>query len=107
MVMFFIALLLFSFYYSNTLTRVFVAMASALLSVLTLWYIGMAWESSDGVEMWFSGLLPSIARAFNHACVKCHNLFVVVPSREAPSSHAPKHDSNAHSTPDHERGGVV
>jgi hypothetical protein len=107
MVMFFIALLLFSFYYSNTSTRAFVALASALLSILTLWCIGRAWESSDGVEVWFSNLLPSITRAFSHARDKCHNLFVVVPRREDPSSHVPKHVSNAHSTPGHERGGVV
>jgi hypothetical protein len=107
MVMFFIALLLYSFYYSNTSTRIFVAVASAMLAALTGWCIGRAWESSDGREVWFSSLLPSIARALSHACVKCHNLFVVISRRGHPSSHAPDHAESVHSMPDRDEGGVV
>ena len=109
MVMFFIALLLFSFYYSNTLTRIFVAVASAMLCILTVWCIRRAWESSDGREEWSSSLLPSILRAFGHARVRCHNLFVVISrrGREHPSSHAPEHDNGANSTSGHEEEEVV
>jgi hypothetical protein len=106
MVMFFIALLLFSFYYSNTPTRIFVTVASAMVTVLTSWCVGRAWESSDSV-VWSSSLLPSITHAFSKACGKCHNLFVVASRREDPSPHASKHDNNAHSPPEHEEGGVV
>ena len=105
--MFFIALLLFSFYHSNTSTRIFVAVASALLVIITLWCIGRAWEASVGGEVWFSGLLPSITRAFNHARVKCHDLFVVRSFQEDPSPRASRHDNSAHSTLDHEGGVVV
>jgi len=108
MVMFFIALLLFSFYYSNTLTRIFVAVASALLSVLTLWCIGRAWESSDGREVWLSNLLPSITRA-SHTRDICHKLSLAVMSlRGHLSLDAQEHgNTSAHSTTNHEEGGVV
>ena len=104
MVTFFIALLLFSFYYSNISTRVFVAVASALLAILTLWCIGRAWESSDGREAWSSNLVPTIKRALSHARGKCHNL---LPRWGRFSSHTQGHDNGAHSSPNHEEGGVV
>jgi len=103
MVMFFIALLLFSFYYSNTSTRIFVSVASAMLSVLTLWVIRRAWESSEGREVWFNSLPPSITRAFRNARVRCHNLFVIS-RREHSSSPSPDHANSVHSTSDREEG---
>jgi ABC-type nickel/cobalt efflux system permease component RcnA len=105
--MFFIALLLFSFYYSNTSTRVFVVVASALLSVLTVWCIRRAWESSDGVEAWFGSLMPSITRAFSHARDRCHNLLAVMSPRGHLASHTQEHGNSAHTTPNHEEGEVV
>ena len=106
MVTFFIALLLFSFCYSNILTRIIVAVASVMFSVLIAWCIQRAWESSDGREEWFHNLVPSIRRAFSHAYDKCHVLFVVT-RREDPSPHAPGDDNSVHWTPGHEEGGVV
>ena len=105
--MFFVALLLYSFYYSNTPTRIFIAAASTMLTALTGWCIGRAWESSDGREVWFNSLRPSFARAFSHGRVKCHNLFVVISRRGYFSSHAPDHAESVHSMPDRDEGGVV
>lgn len=105
--MFFIALLLFSFYHSNTSARIFVAIASAMLVALTLWCIGRAWESSDGREVWTSSLLPSISRAFSHCRVKYHNLFAVISRRGRPSSHAPDGAESVHSMPVRDERGVV
>ena len=102
--MFFIALLLFSFYYSNTSTRIFVTVASALLAILTLWCIGRAWESSDGREEWSSNLVPTIKRALSHVRDKCHNL---LPRWGRFSSHTQGHGNGAHSSPNYEEGGVV
>jgi hypothetical protein len=107
MVMFFIALLLFSFCYSNTSTRVFVTVASALLSVLTLWCIGRAWESSDGAEVWFSSLRPSITNAFSHARNKCPNLLAVMSRWGHLAAHTQEHGNSAQTTPNHEEGEVV
>ena len=51
MVLFFIALLLFCFtYYSNTSTRIFVAVMSAMVACLTVWSILNAWQSDDDWE---------------------------------------------------------
>jgi len=105
--MFFIALLFFSFHHSNSSTRIFVAVASAMLAALIGWCIRWAWESSDGREAWFSNLLPSLTRAFNHARVRCYNLFAVISRREHSFSHAPNHANIVHSTPDREEGRVV
>ena len=105
--MFFIALLLFSFYYSNTPTRIFVAVASAMLAALTVWCIGRAWESSDGREVWTSSLLPSISRAFSHGRVKCHDLFAVISRRGHPSSQAPDGAESVLPMSVREEGGAV
>ncbi|KAF8256627.1 hypothetical protein EI94DRAFT_277482 [Lactarius quietus] len=108
MVLFFIALQLFSFYYSNTLTRIVVTAASVPLFVLTVWCIGMAWEESDGREERFNNLLPSIRRAFRNARVRCQNLFVVISRRERPhpSSHSLGHANSVHSMSGREAGVV-
>ncbi|KAI9458695.1 hypothetical protein BJY52DRAFT_1223443 [Lactarius psammicola] len=90
MVMFFIALLLFSFYHSNTPTRIFVAVASAMLATLVGSSIRKAWESSDRREEW-SGSLPSIARTFGHVRVKFYKVFVFISRRERPSLRAQDH----------------
>ena len=105
--MFFIALLLFSFVFSNTLTRIFVTVASAMLAVLTVWCIRRAWESSDGSEVWSSSLVPSIGRAFSHVRVKCHKLIVLMLRWEHPSLRAPEHAQSVHSMRDRGEGGVV
>ncbi|KAI9438581.1 hypothetical protein H4582DRAFT_182781 [Lactarius indigo] len=86
MVMFFIALLLFSFYQSNTPTRVIVAVASAMLAALVVSCIRWAWESSDGREA-------------------CYNLFVFLSRRERPSPRAPDAD-DVYPMSNHEGGGV-
>lgn len=101
--MFFIALLLFSFYYSNTPTRIFVAVASAMLAALTVWCVGRAWESSDGREVWTSSLLPSISRAFSHCREKCHNILL----RRGHPSHAPDGAESVLSMSVREEGGAV
>ena len=104
--MFFIALLLFSFHHSNTPTRIFVAVASAVLAALVGSCIRKAWESSDGREEWSSSL-PSITRTFSYARVKCYNLFVFISRREHPSPHAADHADSIHSMSNREEGGVV
>jgi len=106
MVTFFIAVLLFSFCYSNTSTRISVAVASVMFSVLTAWCVRRAWESSDGREVWSHNLIPSITRAFSHAYDICYDLFVVI-RPEDPSPHVPGHDNTAHRTPGHEEREVV
>ncbi|KAH9003374.1 hypothetical protein EDB86DRAFT_2891767 [Lactarius hatsudake] len=85
MVMFFVALLLFSLYRSNTPTRVIVAVASAMLAALVVSCIRWAWESSDGRVEWSGNLLPSFAHAFSHCRATCYNLFVFLSRRERPS----------------------
>ncbi|KAH9031675.1 hypothetical protein EDB85DRAFT_1328466 [Lactarius pseudohatsudake] len=106
MVKFFIALLLFSFYQSNTPTRVVVAVASTMLAALVVSCIGWAWESSDGREEWTSSLPPSITHAFSHCRARCHNLFVSLSRRERPSPSAPDADT-AYPMSNREEGGVV
>ncbi|KAH8987810.1 hypothetical protein EDB92DRAFT_2014060 [Lactarius akahatsu] len=106
MVMFFIALLLFSFYQSNTPTRVIVAVASAMLAALVVSCIRWAWESSDGRAEWSSSLLPSITHAFSHCRARCYNLFVTLSRRERPSPSAPDADT-AYPMSNREEGGFV
>lgn len=52
MVIFFIALLLFCFSISNTLTRIFVAISSVLLVVLVGGCIWTDWESTENDQIW-------------------------------------------------------
>ena len=52
MVIFFVALLLFCFSISNTLTRIFVAIMSVLMGALIGWCIRTAWESTEQDDIW-------------------------------------------------------
>ncbi|KAI9509043.1 hypothetical protein F5148DRAFT_815641 [Russula earlei] len=57
MVVFFIALLLFSFSISNVPTRVFVAVMSFLAAALIAWCIKNAWESTEDDDLWRDSVL--------------------------------------------------
>ena len=52
MVTFFIALMLFCFSISNTSTRVAVAVMSAIVAVLIIWCIQLAWVSTEDYGVW-------------------------------------------------------
>ncbi|KAI9438682.1 hypothetical protein H4582DRAFT_190456 [Lactarius indigo] len=91
MMTFFIALLLFCFCISNASTRIFVAVTSVIVAVLVVWCIQNTWGSSDAMETWFSGLLPSIMRTLDNACATCHRILASIyfrPRSESLSSAA-------------------
>jgi hypothetical protein len=52
MAMFFIALLVFCFYISNTWTIAFVAVVSAITVGLVVWCIRLAWVSTEDYDLW-------------------------------------------------------
>src|SRR5712691_5381108 len=56
MVIFSIALLLLCFTISNTSTRGFVAVMSALVVALIMWCIRTAWDSTDDFDVWHNNL---------------------------------------------------
>lgn len=49
---FFVALLLFCFSISNVLTRIFVSIASVLVTTLVGWCIQIVWVSTEDDEVW-------------------------------------------------------
>jgi hypothetical protein len=52
MVVFFVALLLFCFTISNTATRAFISASSFLSSILVIWCIRTAWETTEDYDVW-------------------------------------------------------
>lgn len=52
MVTFFIGLLIFCFRISNPATRISVTIASVIVSILVIWCIRTAWESTEGEDVW-------------------------------------------------------
>ncbi|KAH9164847.1 hypothetical protein EDB89DRAFT_386276 [Lactarius sanguifluus] len=105
MVTFFVALLLFCFGTSNTLTRIFVAVTSVVVVVLVGWCIQSTWGSIGTMGTWFSGLLSFISHW--HALVStratCDRILALVdfrPHRESSSSPASDPANNVHSMPD-------
>jgi hypothetical protein len=57
MVLFFIALLLLCFNISNTSTRIFVAIMSALVTTLIGWCIRISWDLVENDKLWKKSLV--------------------------------------------------
>ncbi|KAH8987915.1 hypothetical protein EDB92DRAFT_1104549 [Lactarius akahatsu] len=110
MMSFFVALLLFCFCISNASTRIFVAVTSVVVAVLVVWCIQNTQGSSDAMEAWFSGLLPSIMRTLDNARPTCHRILASIYSRPhsgSPSSATLDRAGSVHATSYHEGVGVV
>ena len=110
MVTFFAAVLLFCFCISNASTRIFAAVTSVVVAVLIGWCLQSTWESSDAMEAWFIGLLPSIAHTLDNARTTCHRILAIIDFRlpwESPSSGALNRAGRVRSRPDREGVGVV
>jgi hypothetical protein len=64
---------------------------SFVVAVLIGWCIQSTWESSNAMDAWFSGLLPSIARTLDNARATCYRILALIDFRlpwESPSSAA-------------------
>jgi hypothetical protein len=95
MVTFSVALLLFCFVVSNLWTRTFVALMSAFVSALIVWWLWIAWKSDINVKRWLDGLHSSGAQHTTpHQGLVAHMKSLALGAVQSLRSHLPSQTPN-------------